>query len=185
MERIQLDDIDRKILQELQEHGRISNVELASRVGLSPAPCLRRVRTLEESGVIQKYVALLDANAVELGVTVFVQVTLNLQVEGRLDTFEAAIMRRPEVLECYMMAGEADYLLRVVVPDVQAYERFLKESLTRIENVASFRSTFALKQAKYSTALPVTPAARAVPEPSAPAAADRVPARRRPPVERR
>jgi DNA-binding Lrp family transcriptional regulator len=184
MERVQLDEIDRKILQELQENARISNVELASRVGLSPAPCLRRVRALEELGVIQKYVTLLDANAVDLGVTVFVQVSLNLQVEGRLDTFEEAIMRRPEVLECYMMAGEADYLLRVVVPDVQAYERFLKESLTRIENVASFRSTFALKQAKYSTALPVTPSARAIAEPGVPAAAERT-SSRRPLLERR
>jgi Lrp/AsnC family transcriptional regulator, leucine-responsive regulatory protein len=155
MERIQLDEIDRKILQELQEHARISNVELADRVGLSPAPCLRRVRALEEAGVIRKYVTLLDPQAVNLAVTVFVQVTLNLQVEGRLDTFEEAIRARPEVLDCYMMAGEADYLLRVVVPDVAAYERFLKESLTRVENVASFKSTFALKQAKYSTVLPI------------------------------
>lgn len=155
MERIRLDELDRKILQDLQEDARISNVELADRVGLSPAPCLRRVRALEEAGVIRKYVTLLDPQAVNLAVTVFVQVTLNLQVEGRLDTFEDAIRSRPEVLDCYMMAGEADYLLRVVVPDVAAYERFLKESLTRIENVASFKSTFALKQAKYSTVLPI------------------------------
>lgn len=155
MERIRLDELDSKILQELQEDARISNVELADRVGLSPAPCLRRVRALEEAGVIRKYVTLLDPQAVNLAVTVFVQVTLNLQVEGRLDTFEDAIRIRPEVLDCYMMAGEADYLLRVVVPDVAAYERFLKESLTHIENVASLKSTFALKQAKYSTVLPI------------------------------
>jgi DNA-binding Lrp family transcriptional regulator len=159
MQSLDLDEIDRKILQELQEHGRLPNVELADRVGLSPAPCLRRVRALEAAGVIRKYVALVDPQSVDLGVTVFVQVTLNLQVEGRLDTFEEAIRQRPEVLDCYMMAGESDYLLRVVVPDVAAYERFLKESLTHIENVAAFKSAFALKQAKYSTVLPLFPSA--------------------------
>jgi Lrp/AsnC family leucine-responsive transcriptional regulator len=157
MKRIELDAIDLHILKELQENGRLANVELAGRVGLSPAPCLRRVRALETAGVIQKYVALVNPHAVNLGVTVFVQVTLNLQVEGRLDSFEETIRRRPEVLDCYMMAGAADYLLRVVVADVVEYERFLKEVLTRIDNVASFNSTFALKEAKYSTGLPLPP----------------------------
>src|SRR5437764_9573114 len=105
-----LDEIDRKILRHLQEHARISNADLANHVGLSPAPCLRRVRGLEERRVIRKYVTLLDPAAVNLGVTVFVQISLDLQVEGRLEIFERAIMRRPEVLECYLMTGDADYL---------------------------------------------------------------------------
>ncbi len=162
----------------------MSNVELADRVGLSPAPCLRRVRALEAAGVIRKYVALINPQAVNLGVTVFVQVTLNLQVEGRLDTFEEAIRERPEVLDCYMMAGEADYLLRVTVPDVAAYERFLKESLTRIENVASFKSTFALKEAKYSTVLPVMPTTPEV-KTNASRTPVEAPARRKPWIARR
>jgi DNA-binding Lrp family transcriptional regulator len=150
-----LDEIDRKILRHLQEEARISNADLADRVGLSPAPCLRRVRSLEEGRVIRKYVTLLDPAAVNLGVTVFVQISLDLQVEDRLEIFERAVMRRPEVLECYLMTGDADYLVRVVVPNVAAYERFLKDTLTRIEGVAGIKSSFALKQVKYSTVLPV------------------------------
>jgi DNA-binding Lrp family transcriptional regulator len=159
----QLDELDLKILQQLQDRARISNVELADLVGLSPAPCLRRVRRLEKTGVIQRYVALLDPNTVNLGVTVFVQITLDLQVEHRLEIFEQAIMRRPEVLECYLMTGDADYLLRVVVPDVQAYERFLRDALTRIESAAGIKSSFALKQVKYSTALPLGSRSRSGP----------------------
>jgi DNA-binding Lrp family transcriptional regulator len=152
---IQLDDIDLKILRKLQGQARISNVDLADQVGLSPAPCLRRVRALEHAGVVRRYVALIDPAAVNLGVTVFVQITLDLQVEGRLEIFEQAILRRPEVLECYLMTGDADYLLRVVVPDVAGYERFLRDTLTRIESAAGIKSSFALKQIKYSTALPL------------------------------
>ena len=151
-----LDEIDRKILRELQANARISNAQLADRVGLSAAPCLRRVSALEDSGVIRRHVTLLDPAAVSLAVTVFVQITLDLQLENRLDAFEKAILRRPEVMECYLMTGDSDYLLRVVVPDVAAYERFLKDSLTRIEAVAGIKSSFALKQVKYSTALPIT-----------------------------
>jgi len=150
-----LDEIDHKILRCLQDEARISNVDLADRVGLSPAPCLRRVQALEKAGVIRKYVTLLDPNAVGRGVAVFVQISLDLQVEGRLEAFEQAIIRRPEVLECYLMTGDADYLMRVVVPDVAAYERFLKDSLTRLEGVAGIKSSFALRQVKYSTALPI------------------------------
>ena len=151
-----MDDIDRKILGALQENARITNADLADRVGLSAAPCLRRVRALEESGVIRKHVTLVDAAAVDLGVTVFVQISLDLQVENRLELFERAIAKRPEVLECYLMTGDSDYLLRVVVPDVSAYEQFLKHSLTRIEGVAGIKSSFALKQVKYSTVLPIS-----------------------------
>ncbi len=150
-----LDEIDYAILSQLQEQARISNVDLADRVGLSPAPCLRRVQALEKDGIIGKYVTLLNPNAVDCGVTVFVQISLDLQVEGRLEAFEHAILGRREVLECYLMTGDADYLIRVVVPDVAAYERFLKDSLTRVEGVAGIKSSFALRQVKYSTALPL------------------------------
>ena len=152
-----MDEIDRNILKTLQENARVTNADLADTVGLSPAPCLRRVRALEEDGVIRKYVTLLDPSAINLGVTVFVQITLDLQVENRLEMFEKAILRRPEVLECYLMTGDSDYLIRVVVPDVAAYEQFLKQSLTRIEGVAGIKSSFALKQVKYSTVLPLDP----------------------------
>jgi DNA-binding Lrp family transcriptional regulator len=150
-----LDEIDRRILEVLQDDARISNVELASRVGLSPSPCLRRVRELEERAVVRRYVALLDPVAVGLGVSVFVQVSLERQAEKGLETFESRILARPEVLECYLMTGDADYLVRVVVPDVAAFERFLLDHLTRIPGVASVKSSFALKQVKYRTSLPL------------------------------
>nr|WP_295836208.1 Lrp/AsnC family transcriptional regulator [uncultured Azospirillum sp.] len=150
-----LDRIDRKILAVLQQDGRLPNNELAERVGLSPSPCLRRVKALEEAGVIARYVALVDPASVDLPVNIFVNVSLERQVEARLDGFEAAVMARPEVLECYLMTGDADYLLRVVVPDLASYERFLKEHLTRIPGVANIRSSFALKQVRYRTALPL------------------------------
>ena len=150
-----LDRIDRNILGQLQDDGRLSNSDLAERVGLSPSPCLRRVRALEAAGVIRKYAALVDPAAVDLAVSVFVSVTLEKQIEERLEAFEAAVVSRPEVLECYLMTGEADYLLRVVVADLAAYERFLKDHLTRIPGVASIKSSFALKQVRYKTALPL------------------------------
>ncbi len=139
----------------LQDDARISNVDLAARVGLSPSPCLRRVRDLEERGVVRRYVALLDPGAVGLGVSVFVQVSLERQADKGLETFEKRILERPEVLECYLMTGDADYLLRVVVPDVAAFERFLMGHLTRIPGVSSIKSSFALKQVKYRTSLPL------------------------------
>ena len=149
------DSIDMKILSRLQEDARISNVELAEAVGLSPSPCLRRVRELESRKVISRYVALLDPEAVGLPVSVFVQVTLEKQVEDAINIFEAAIRKQPEVMECYLMTGEADYLLRVVSADVAAYQRFLIDHLTRIRVVANIKSSFALTQVKYLTALPI------------------------------
>jgi DNA-binding Lrp family transcriptional regulator len=119
------------------------------------------VRELEEAGVFRSYVALLEPAAVGLPISVFVQVTLERQVEQALETFEQAILRRPEVMECYLMTGDADYLLRIVVADLSAYERFLKEHLTRIPGVASIKSSFALKQVKYRTALPLDAGATA------------------------
>lgn len=155
MARFKLDRIDRRILAHLQVAGNLANNELADKVGLSPSPCLRRVKALEEAGVISRYVALVDPASVDLPVNIFVSVSLDRQVEERLDAFEAAVMERPEVLECYLMTGDADYLLRVVVPDLASYERFLKEHLTRIPGIASIRSSFALKQVRYRTALPL------------------------------
>ena len=155
MSLIELDDIDRRILTALQNNARISNVELARMVGLSPSPCLRRVKTLEDRGVIQRYVSLLDQGAVGFPVSVFVNVTLERQVESALEQFEAAIGQRPEVLECYLMTGDADYLLRVVTRDLASYERFLVDHLARIPGVSSIKSSFALKQVSYRTALPL------------------------------
>ncbi len=158
MQPMKLDEIDVKILHHLQREARISNVELANRVGLSPAPCLRRVRALEEAGVIRKYVALLDPRALNLNVTVLVQVSLDRQVAERFQMFEHAIRERPEVLECDVTTGPSDFLLRVVVKDVAAYEQFQREFLSRIESVSSTNSSFALKQVKYYTELPLTEA---------------------------
>lgn len=155
MPNYQLDRIDGKILMALQQDGRMTNHDLAAHVGLSPSPCLRRVKALESSGVIRTYVALVDPSAVNLPVNVFVNVTLERQAEERLDVFEATVKQWPEVLECYLMTGEADYLLRVVVPDLASYERFLKQYLTRVPGVASIKSSFALKQVRYQTALPL------------------------------
>ncbi len=158
-----LDSLDLKILKCLQENARIANVQLAAKVGLSPSPCLRRVRDLEKRGVIKKHVTLLDPESVGLPLNVFVQVRLQQQREKWLEVFERAVRDRPEVMECYLMTGDADYLLRVVIPDVKAYERFLMESLTKVQGVANIKSSFALNQIKYGTALPLGEA-DAVPE---------------------
>jgi DNA-binding Lrp family transcriptional regulator len=147
--------VDLKILALLQVDGRISINDLAAKVGLSPSPCLRRVRILEKAGVITRYVAVLDQVAVGLPVSVFVSVKLEKQKEDLLDKFAKTIARWPEVLECYLMTGPRDYWLRVVVPDLAAYERFLKTKLTRLEGIASIESSFALEQVKYTNVLPV------------------------------
>jgi len=150
-----LDAIDRKILALLQLDGRMSIADLAGKVGLSPSPCLRRVRLLEEAGIIARYVAVLDQQRAGLPVSVFVSVKLESQKVEALDRFAKAIARWPEVLECYLMTGPRDYLLRVVVADLAAYERFLKQRLTRLAGIASIESSFALEQVKYTNVLPV------------------------------
>lgn len=155
MPRIQLDAIDRKILACLQANGRLSNVELADAVGLSPSPCLRRVRALEEVGIIYRYAALLEQGLVGLPMTIFVQVSLERQTEEYLEKFERAIQKCPEVMECYLMTGGSDYHLRLAMPDLQTYEHFLKSTLTRIPGVANIRSSFAIKQVSYTTVLPL------------------------------
>lgn len=150
-----LDAIDCRILETLQSDARISNVELSDTVGLSPSPCLRRVRHLEEQGTIRSYVTLLDPAEVGLPVSVFVQVSLEKQVDDALDRFERDIVARPEVMECYLMTGDSDYLLRVVAPDLDAFQRFMLDHLTKIPGVSSIKSSFALKQVCYRTALPL------------------------------
>ncbi len=155
MPRKSLDEIDRRILAVLQDNARVANVDLAGRVGVSASPCWRRVRELEESGVISRYVTLVEPAALGLQVSVFVQVTLEKQIEAALEHFESAVLARPEVMECYLMTGDADYHLRVVAEDLPAYERFLMDHLTRVPGIANIRSSFALKQVKYTTALPL------------------------------
>jgi DNA-binding Lrp family transcriptional regulator len=155
-----LDATDWRILDRLQDDARLTNVELAKAVHLSPSPCLARVRALEGEGLISRYVTLLDPVKVGLTVSVFISVSLEKQVESALDVFERAIRDRPEVMECYLMTGDADYLIRVVVPDVPALERFIVDFLTRVPGVGNIRSSFALKQVKYKTALPLPQAER-------------------------
>ncbi|MGV3634943.1 MAG: Lrp/AsnC family transcriptional regulator [Pseudorhodoplanes sp.] len=150
-----LDPIDRKILALLQDDGRMSLATLAEKVGLSPSPCLRRVRMMEKAGIIARYVAVLKQRAVGLPVSVFISIKLESQREEALTKFGRAIARWPEVLECYLMTGPRDYLLRVVVADLSAYEQFLKQKLTRLDGIASIESSFALEQVKYTNVLPV------------------------------
>jgi Lrp/AsnC family transcriptional regulator, leucine-responsive regulatory protein len=150
-----LDATDRRIVTVLQVEGRLTIQELAERCGLSPSPCLRRVRALEVSGIIKGYAALIDQARVGLPVSVFASVKLERQREEVLDRFEAAIGRWPEVMDCYLMTGQRDYLLRVVVRDIEAYERFLKDKLTRLDGVASIESSFSLGQVKRSSELPI------------------------------
>lgn len=150
-----LDQTDCRILDRLQSDGRITNSNLAREVHLSPAPCLRRVQRLEADRVIKRYVALLDAEQVGLGLSIFIAVSLDRQTKDNVDHFEQAVRSYPEVLECYWMAGETDYLLRVAITDLHEYERFLMDRLTRIEGVSNIRSSIAMRQVKYSTALPV------------------------------
>jgi DNA-binding Lrp family transcriptional regulator len=150
-----LDGIDRRIIETLQGDGRLSNADLAEKVGLSASPCWRRVKALEAAGFIKGYVALVDAKAVGLPVNVFMSVSLTTQVQSALQRFEKAVQQRPEVMECYLMTGDSDYLLRVVVPDLEAYERFVMD-FTRIAGIAQIRSSFALRPVKQGTALPMT-----------------------------
>lgn len=151
----QFDRIERRILEELQTDGRITNQELAERVGLSPSPCLRRVKQLESDGVIKRYVALVDPERIGLSVRAFVRVRLHGQGDRHLLIFENAVADFAEVLECYLMSGEADYQLQVVVPSLTAFENFLRFKLTKIESVAQVTTSFALRPVIYRTALPL------------------------------
>ena len=150
-----LDLIDRKILTTLQVDSRVTMQDLAERVGLSVSPCHRRVKLLEERGVITGYIATIDQKSLGLHVSVFISIKLERQKEEDLERFARAISGWEEVLECYLMTGNRDYLLRVVAADLASYEAFLKNKLTRLDGIASIESSFALSQVKYSTALPV------------------------------
>ena len=150
-----LNEIDLKILSHLQNNARLTNVELSEHIHLSQSPCLRRVRNMESNGIIKGYVALVDQNTVGLPVSVFVNVRLEKQIERALEKFEKTVQNWSEVMECYLMTGDSDYLLRVVASDLAAYERFLMDKLTRVPGVASINSSFALKQVTYKTALPI------------------------------
>jgi len=150
-----LDAIDRKILSLLQSDSRTTMQELAGKVGLSVSPCHRRVKLLEERGVITRYIATVDQKSLGLHVSVFISIKLARQKEEDLNRFAKAISKWDEVLECYLMTGNRDYLLRVVAADLSSYEAFLKNKLTRLDGIASIESSFALSQVKYSIALPV------------------------------
>jgi DNA-binding Lrp family transcriptional regulator len=152
---VQLDAIDLRILAQLQEDGSLTNVELARRVHLSPSPCLVRVKALETAGVIQRYVALANPKAVGLGLNVFISISLKEQAKDSLAEFERRIAEHEEVMECYLMTGDSDYLIRVAVRDIGELERFIIEQLTPIPGIEKIRSSFALKQVRYKTALPL------------------------------
>ena len=153
-----LDLTDYKILDQLQQNSAITNVELAKRVHLSPSPCLNRVKALEASGVIQKYVALTEPKALGLGLNVFIPISLKEQSKQILAEFERRIAEHDEVMECYLMTGDSDYLIRVAIADMEALEKFILEQLSPIPGVEKIRSSFALKQVRYKTALPLKPA---------------------------
>ncbi|MBO9434128.1 Lrp/AsnC family transcriptional regulator [Ruegeria sp. R13_0] len=150
-----LDTTDRKILSALQRNGRMSNAELSEQANLSPSACHRRVQRLEADGYIRNYVALLDARKMNVPTTVFVEITLQGQAEEVLDAFEKAVSRIPDVLECHLMAGTADYILKVVAEDTEDFARIHRQYLSRLPKVAQMQSSFALRTVFKTTALPV------------------------------
>lgn len=150
-----LDQLDRSILRQLQRTGRISNAELADKVGLSQSACHRRVQRLEAEGYIRDYVALLDARKMQLSTTVFVEIGLSGQADELLEAFETAVARVPEVLECHLMAGTADYILKVIAESSEDFARIHRQSLARLPGVQRMQSSFALRTVFKTTALPV------------------------------
>lgn len=151
-----MDTLDIKILSCLQNDARISNVALSEAINLSPAPCLRRVRELERTGVINGYTTILDSEKMGWSVSAFIEVRLEKQVREYIDVFEQQVESYPEVMECYLMTGTSDYLLRVISKDLASLQTFITEKLATIPNVSSIQSSIALKQVKYKTALPIT-----------------------------
>lgn len=149
------DAIGRRILATLQAHGRLTNQELADRVGLSPSPCWRRVKELEEEGVIRRYAAILDPEKVGVAECVFTLINLEMHNRDSLAAFEQAVKDRPEILECYAITGDADFILKVHVPNIRAYDRLLNEVIFRIPGVKHVKSSFTLREVKYDTALPL------------------------------
>ena len=155
MRRLKLDRIDLRILHDLQADGRMTNVELAKNAGISAPPCLRRVRALEEAGFIRGYHADLNAEALGYGVTVFAQVGLTSQAESDLVAFEELVAEWPEVRDCYMLAGETDFLLRIVATDWDSYNRFLTSRLTAAPNVSHVKSALAIRTSKHDAGVPI------------------------------
>ena len=155
MRHIKLDRIDRRILRDLQADGRMTNVELARRAGISAPPCLRRVRALEEAGYIRGYHADVNAEALGYGVTVFAHVGLASQAEPDLKAFEQLVASWPEVREANMLAGETDFLLKIVAPDWDSYQRFLTTKLTAAPNVSHVKSALSIRQSKHEPGVPI------------------------------
>jgi len=155
MQRVKLDAIDRKILSELQADGRMTNVELSKRVAISAPPCLRRVRALEQAGLIQGYHAQLSERDLGFDVTVFAMVGLDSQAEADLRAFEARVARWPLVRECHMLNGEIDFILKCVAPDLATFQSFLTEKLTPAPNVAHVRTSLTIRRSKYEPGVPM------------------------------
>ncbi len=155
MPKLTLDAFDRKILRALQDDARLSNVELADRIGLSASPCLRRVRILEEAGIIAGYRAMLSRKNAGLGLTVFVGVKVERHHDEEAQAFQDAVRDVPEVLACYLVSGEHDFMLEVVVPDLEGYEQFLMGRLLRLPGVVDVRSNFAIRTVKSPASLPL------------------------------
>lgn len=150
-----IDSTDLRILTELQNDSSLTNIELARRVHLSPSPCLTRVKSLEAAGVITRYVALVNPKQLGLTLSVFISISLKEQSKSALAEFEQRIEEHDEVMECYLMTGDSDYLIRVAVTDISALEKFILDQLAPISGIEKIRSSFALKQVRYKTALPM------------------------------
>jgi DNA-binding Lrp family transcriptional regulator len=155
MQRVKLDRIDRRILSDLQRDGRMTNVELAKRAGISAPPCLRRVRALEEAGYIKGYHADLDSKSLGYNVTIFASVGLSSQAEADLEAFESTVAQWPEVRECHMLAGETDFLLKIVAADWDAYQHFVTTRLTAAKNVSHVKSALSIRSSKLEPGVPV------------------------------
>jgi len=150
-----IDSTDLRILTELQNDSSLTNIELARRVHLSPSPCLTRVKSIEAAGVITRYVALVNPKQLGLTLSVFISISLKEQSKSALAEFEQRIAEHDEVMECYLMTGDSDYLIRVAVTDISALEKFILDQLSPISGIEKIRSSFALKQVRYKTALPM------------------------------
>lgn len=155
-----LDKIDHRIIREMQDNGRISIQDLADRVGLSPSPCLRRVRMLEKDGVLRGYAALVDEQLFGLPVTVFVRIRLDRRSDERVGRFEKAVRAIPEILECHLLAGDFDYMLRVLMPDIKAYEKFVRGNIHTIPGIAAIETAFAYGTVKKTHVFPSVKAER-------------------------
>jgi Lrp/AsnC family leucine-responsive transcriptional regulator len=153
---MQLDKLNKRILQELQRDGSITNLQLADKIGLSPSPCARRVKQLEDAGIISKQVTLLNASKLDLKLTALIQISMDRHTPDRFEIFEAKVRSFPEVIECLLITGQsADYQLKVVVPDMECYQEFLLNKITRIEGVTGVHSSFMLREVLNTTELPL------------------------------